>query len=257
MASTGPMDINKGILIQPSNIPFKEVPLVKPIEETLEIPVFLLNDCTAAALGERKYGAGGEGEVDNIVYVNIGTGIGGGAIVDGNLLLGKDGNAAEIGHFTIDPEKRLKCGCGKRGHWEAYCSGKNIPKFVKMRIGEMDEKEVKESTLFESVEGNLSKLSSKIFYRCVKKGDKLAVELADEIGDLNSIGFANVIDAYDPSIVTVGGSVALNNREEVLTPVKKRINKRIRNIEPDIKMTPLGEEVGIYGAIAKAFKGDE
>ncbi|HDN01509.1 MAG TPA: ROK family protein, partial [Candidatus Bathyarchaeota archaeon] len=125
IGSAGPLDIKKGGLMKPTNFPFDFVPLVKPLEEEYGLPTCLLNDCVAAVMGEKHFGLGRNH--DNLVYITISTGIGGGIYVNGHLLIGKDGNAHEIGHFTIDFEGRLICGCGRRGHWEAYCSGNGIP----------------------------------------------------------------------------------------------------------------------------------
>lgn len=252
IASTGPLDLRKGALINPTNLPFKFVPLTEPVSSELKIPASLLNDCTAGVLGERGFGAG-KG-LDDLVYITLGTGIGGGAIVDGHLLLGKDGNAAEIGHITIDYFGRLKCGCGKMGHWEAYCSGRNIPNFVRMKLEEVNEKEVESSPLFKSVGGNLSKLSPKVLFNRAKRGDGLSLTIVEEIGRLNAIGFANIINAYDPSLITVGGSIALRNKELVMDPIKKYVKNYTRNRIPRIMVTPLGEDISIYGAIAAILK---
>ena len=249
IASAGPLSLKEGALVKPTNLPFKYVPLKKPVSEELKVPVYLLNDCTAAVLGEKVFGAGKN--VDNLVYVTISTGIGGGAIVDGHLLIGKDGNAHEIGHFTIDLEGRLVCGCGKKGHWEAYCSGRNIPNYVKMRCKEIDESIVKESLLYKKLKENLS---SKDLYDIARMGDKLSQQLVEEIGKLNAIGFANVINAYDPELITVGGSVTLNNKKLVLTPIKKQVKNYTINRIPKIVTTPLEEDIGLYGAIAAVIK---
>jgi len=249
IASKGPIDIKKGELANPTDFPFKRAPLVKPIEKELNVPVYLTNDCTAAVIGEHEFGAGRG--LDNIVHITIGTGIGGGVYVDGHVLFGKDGNAAEIGHLTIDYEGNLKCGCGKRGHWEAYCSGKNIPKFVKWRI--MQKLPVK-SLLFKISGKNLSKLKSEDLFEAAKVGDRLSVELVDEIGRLNAIGFASINDAYDPSLITVGGSVALQNGGLIINPIKKYLKVHARNKPPKIMLTPLGKEIGLYGAVAAIFR---
>jgi len=249
IASAGPLSLKGGALVKPTNLPFKYVPLTKPVSEELKVPVYLLNDCTAAVLGEKVFGAGKN--VDNLVYVTISTGIGGGAIVDGHLLIGKDGNAHEIGHFTIDLEGRLVCGCGKKGHWEAYCSGRNIPNYVKMRCKEINESIIKESLLYKKLKENLS---SKDLYDNARMGDKLSQQLIEEIGKLNAIGFANVINAYDPELITVGGSVTLNNKKLVLTPIRRHVKEYSINRLPKIVATQLGEDIGLYGAIAGVLK---
>jgi predicted NBD/HSP70 family sugar kinase len=130
LASIGPLDLKRGGMAKPANLPYEFVALVGPLEEALGIKVHLMNDANAAALGEWTFGAGRTH--DNLAYVTISTGIGGGAIVDRHLLIGKDGNAAEIGHVVVDPTGRLTCGCGRKGHWEAYCSGRNLPRLAMM-----------------------------------------------------------------------------------------------------------------------------
>jgi glucokinase len=252
IASAGPLDLKEGRIVKPPNLPFEQVSITKPIIKKLNVPTYLINDCTAAVLGERRFGAG-KG-LDNIVFVTIGTGIGGGAIVDGHLLLGKDGNAAEIGHFTIDPQERLKCGCGKQGHWEAYCSGKNIPNFIRMRVREIEETKVNQSLLLKNVGGDLSTLTSEDLFAAAKNGDVFSLQLVEDIGTLNAIGFANVINAYDPSLITVGGSVALRNKRLVLPLIREKAKHYVLNRVPRIVATPLAENVGIYGAIAVVLK---
>lgn len=248
IASAGPLIQEEGILINPTNMPFKQVSLTKPISEQLTIPAYLINDCAGAALGEKTFGAA-KG-LDNYVYVTIGTGIGGGVIVNGTLLLGKDGNAHEVGHMTIDYGGRLACGCGKRGHWEAYCSGKNIPNFVKMRFEESDENSVKRSLLFKKTGGDLSKLIAADLFDAAQRKDRLSLRLVEEIGILNAIGFANVVNLYDPSLITVGGSVTLNNKKAILSPIKAHILEHAVNRLPEIKATTLGKDAGLCGAVA-------
>ncbi len=248
IASAGPLDLKGGRIVKPPNLPFDQVPITKPITEKLGVPTYLVNDCTAAVLGEREFGAGRG--FDDVVFVTIGTGIGGGAIVDGHLLWGKDGNAVEIGHFTIDFQERLRCGCGKRGHWEAYCSGKNIPNFVRLRVGDMEEALARQSLLHRKTKGDFSRLTSEGLFAAARSGDALSLRLVDEIGVLNAIGFANVIDAYDPSLITVGGSVVLKNEKLVLLPIRDKVKHHVLNRLPQILPTPLGEDVGVYGAVA-------
>ena len=251
IGSAGPLDLKRGGLMKPTNIPYDFVPLVEPLREEFDLPVYLLNDCSAAVVGERFFGAGKEHE--NLAYITLSTGIGGGIYVNGHLLIGKDGNATEIGHFTIDYEGRLLCGCGKRGHWEAYCSGNGIPNYVRLLLSEEDPDEVKDSLLMRKVNGNLNLLTAKILYDCAKAGDPLSLKFTDRIGVLNAIGFACVIDAYDPSLITVGGSIALRNESLVLSPIRKYVGEHARNRVPEIRITPLGDDVVLYGAIAMVF----
>lgn len=246
IGSIGPMDIQKGIIFPP-NIKFKLVYLTEPLKEKLGLPVYLLNDCVAAVVGEKIFGAGKD--VENLVYITISTGIGGGVYVNGNLLLGKEGNAHEIGHTVVDFTGRLVCGCGKPGHWEAYCSGKNLPRFAKL----IQEEEKISSKLSEMIENNFSSVTSEIIFRLAREGDKLAKIVVERCAEINAIGFANVIDVYDPSLITVGGSVALNNVDLVIEPIKEKVNKYAVNRIPEIIPTPLGHDIVLYGAIASVF----
>ena len=251
IASAGPIDFRKGELINPTNLPFKRVPLVKPIEAGLGVSAYLLNDCTAGVIGEHEFGAG-KG-VDNLVYVTIGTGIGGGVYVDGHVLYGKDGNAAEIGHITIDHLGSLRCGCGKRGHWEAYCSGINIPNFVRWRLKTLGAKAGR-SSLYKLAGKDLSNLRAETLFKAARAEDRLSLQLVEELGKLNAIGFANVVNAYDPSLITVGGSVALENERLVIDPIKKHLREHACNRLPEVILTPLGADVGLYGAVAAFSK---
>jgi len=251
IGSIGPLDLKRGGAVKPANIPFDFIPLVEPIKRTFGVPVHLLNDCTTAVIGEKEFGAG-KG-VQNLVYVTMSTGIGGGIYVDNHLLIGKDGNAHEIGHITIDFEGRLTCGCGKKGHWEAYCSAKNIPNYVRVLLEAKDPKEIEGSLLMKGAGGNRRKITAKGLYEAAKGGDALSKEMVEKIGVLNAIGFANIIDAYDPSLITVGGALALNNEDLVIQPIKRHVHEYAINRVPDIQITPLREDVVLYGALAMVY----
>jgi len=251
IGSAGPLDLKRGGLMKPTNIPYDFVPLVEPLERELALPTRILNDCTTAVKGEKFFGAGKN--LQNLVYVTLSTGIGGGGYVDGNLLIGKDGNAAEIGHFTIDFEGRLTCGCGKRGHWEAYCSGKDMPKYVRLLLEEKKREEVGNSLLMKMANNDLKRITVENLFNAAKAGDPISKEIVERIGFLNAIGFACVVDAYDPSLITVGGSVALKNTSLVIDPIRQHITEHTRNRVPEIMITPLGEDVVIYGALANVF----
>jgi glucokinase len=250
VAATGPLVQEEGILMHPTALKFDRVLVTKPISSELGVPCVLINDAAAAALGEKTFGAAKN--LDNYVYITISTGIGCGAIVNGTLLSGKDGNAHEVGHIVIDCEGRLVCGCGKRGHWEAYCSGSNIPGFVRMKLGDESKKVVRESLLSRAVKGNFSRLTTEGLFISAREGDVLATRLVKEIGVLNAMGVASVINVYDPSLITIGGTVTLRNQTLILDPIKKGVSDYVINRIPEIKVTPLGDDIGLYGAVAAA-----
>ncbi|MGQ9781584.1 MAG: ROK family protein [Nitrososphaeria archaeon] len=248
IGTVGPLNQRLGS-ISPTNLPFERSYLVEPISRGLNLPVKMYNDCVAAVIGEKFFGQGRE--VENLVYITISSGIGGGVFADGRLLLGKDGNAHEIGHLTIDVNGELQCryGCGKRGHWEAYCSGLNIPNYTRLMAERIERKIVKDSVLYD----RLNVLSSKDVFEAAKTGDHFASAVIENVGRLNAIGFANVINSYDPELIVIGGSVALNNKELILKPILEKVGDYAVNRIPEIKFTNLGDEVGLYGAIAAGF----
>lgn len=252
IGTIGPLDLKRGAIVNTPNLPFEYIPLRDPLEEKFHLPVYIANDCVAAVIGEHYYGAG-KG-LKNHVYITISTGIGAGVYVDGHVLVGKDGNAHEVGHTVIDMDGKLVCGCGKRGHWEAYCSGANIPRFARYLIEvEKRFKNIEESLLYEFTNGDFSRLTAKMIFDAAKKGDKVALAIVKEIGRLNAIGFANVVSVYDPELITVGGSVVLNNPELTLPYIKENIGDYTINRLPEIKITPLAGDVVIYGALALVF----
>jgi len=247
VGSIGPIDIASGSIVDTPNLPFKDIPVTEPLLEEFHAPVSLLNDCAAAVLGERHFGAGRG--LENLVYVTLSTGLGGGAIVDGHLLIGKDGNAVEVGHITIDPGSPLICGCGSPGHWEAHASGSNIPNFVKHSLRDGDGG----SLLYELAGGDLEALNAEILFNAAEAGDTAALRVVEELGKVNAVGFANVVNAYDPELVTIGGSIALNNPELILEPILENIGRHLLNRMPRIMITPLGEDVVLYGALSRAM----
>lgn len=249
----GPQDPVRGGIVRPANAPYEFIPVRKPLEDAFKVPVEVYNDCVISVIGEKFYGLGRS--VDNVVFITISTGIGAGVYVDRRLLLGKDGNAHEIGHIVVDCERRLVCGCGKRGHWEAYSSGRNIPNFVKLIIEAKNKfEDFKSSYLWKASNGSLKGVTAKSVYDGAKMDDKLCMEIVESIGVLNAMGVASAINVYDPDLVTLGGAVTLNNVEHVLNPIKQHFKEYIVNREAEIAVTPLGDDIGLYGALAAAFR---
>lgn len=247
VGSIGPIDYRRGVIVAPPNVSFRDVPIVDALMEEFRRPTYILNDCSAAVLGEKLFGLGRE--FQNIFYVTLSTGIGGGAVVDGHLLLGKDGNAVEVGHMVVDLEGRMTCGCGRAGHWEAYCSGRNIPRFAKLLLESADGESPEDPLRVLLHDGRLT--TEKIF-ELARAGVRSAVRIIEEVGRINAVGFANINTAYDPELITVGGAVAVNNPEMILDPVRRMISVYTPNRAPRIEITALGEDVVLYGAIALA-----
>jgi glucokinase len=249
IGSIGPIDICTGSILNTPNLPFKSIPVLEPLTFEFHVPVRMLNDCSAAVLGEKRFGAG-KG-LRHLVYVTLSTGLGGGAIVDGNLLVGKDGNAVEVGHLTIEADSPLACGCGKKGHWEAYSSGKNIPNFAMLLLRDT---EIEGSLLLKLAGGSKESITSEILFTAAKKHDIVALKIVNKIGKVNAIGFANVVNIFDPQLITVGGSVALENPDLILEPILENIEKHTINRIPEIIITPLEDEAVLYGGLAMAIQ---
>jgi glucokinase len=129
-----------------------------------------------------------------------------------------------------------------------------MPKYAKLLFNEISkDNPAIQTTLLKKVHGNWKKITSKMIFEAAKVGDKFSKGVIDKVGILNSIGFASVLDAYDPSLITVGGSLVLKNKNMVLEPIIQQIGKHAINRVPKICMTKLGDEVVLYGALALAF----
>ncbi len=251
VASIGPLDLRRGIILSPPNAPLRNIKVVAELRERLGKDVFLVNDAVAAAWAEKVYGMG-KG-FKNLVYVTLSTGIGAGVIVDDHLLLGKDGNAHEVGHIVVDYGGMMRCRCGGYGHWEAYCSGINIPEFVKRLLEEKYKDLLEDSPL--SHEYRRGELTAEVLFKHAKQGDALAAKIVEEeIGRLNAAGMASVVNCYDPEVVFLGGAIALNNERLVLEPIAKYIDMYVTNRKPKVTITDLGEDAGLKGAMAIVAK---
>lgn len=242
IASVGPLDSRKGIITNPPNIDIKDLHIIELLNKKYGKPAYLLNDCVAAVLAEKQFGMGKE--VENLVYITLSTGIGCGVIADNRVILGKDGNAHEVGHYIVDTESTLKCGCGSYGHWEAYCAGKNIPQFAKFLLG--SDYKGKETVLNNGTVVDLT--SEKLFQ--LANTDVVAKEIVERVGKINAIEVAAIINAYDPELITIGGSVATNNEKWLMEALEKHVKNYTINRMPRISMTPLGSDIGIYGGVA-------
>ena len=239
VAAAGPLDPKSGALIKPPNIPFDQVPITKPIKDYTELEVFLLNDCQAAVLGEIIAG-GGRG-YKNIVYITISTGIGGGVFTNGKVLIGRGGNAAEIGHFPVDTTYNITCSCGYRGHWEGYASGKTIYKFFD------------EWCSYNKIKKMPGLRTSRDILESASSGDNLAKCFCEDLAKINGRGLSAVIAAYDPECVIYDGAVVRNHP----WLIEDMIEKTDRYLElPIIRLTQLDGNAPLIGAAMGVFYKD-
>jgi len=254
IGSIGPLDVRRGVIVRPPNLPISDLEYVvkRYLEERLGKKVVMLNDCVTAVWGEKWYGAG-KG-YSNVVYVTFSTGIGGGVIVNDCLLLGADGNAHEVGHVTVDTgPNALRCGCGGLGHWEAYCSGVGIPRICKL-LSETELRDLYQQSPLNGLDFNNYDLFTRKFFEYLKLGDAFCKAVFDRICRYNAIGMATVIHYYNPEIVIIGGSIAINNSREILEFRKYIDSYVMRGIRiPEFRISPLGDFAILKGAIALVF----
>jgi glucokinase len=230
IATIGPIDSRKKTIIHTPNLPYKVINLKSLCG--LNLPVFWANDCTAAVLAEKVFGAGKRHQ--NLVYVTMSSGIGAGAMVDDHLLIGAQGNAVECGHLPADNKYNLLCSCKKgRGHWEGYSSGNNLPRFFKAWHGKRQYKNAKE------------------IFEAAVKGNRTARKFLDEAGRINARAISSIIVAYNPTLITFGGAVVLNNRKIILNPIIRYVDHFL-NV-PRMQITKLGEDIVLFGAMALVF----
>ncbi|MEM4880466.1 MAG: ROK family protein [Desulfurococcaceae archaeon] len=250
VATIGPLDIKRGRIINPANIEIRISEILGPLRTRLGKPVYVLNDAVAAVWAEKHYGDGQS--YDNVVYITMSTGIGGGIIVDGNLLIGKNGNAHEIGHIVVDFNSNLRCGCGGYGHWESYAGGANIPKVAKHLYDIRGDNYYSGSKLASMIKSG-EPFDAKVVFDLFRNRDQLAIDVVNMYIKASGAGLASVINSYDPELITIGGGVFLNNADILLDPMIKRAVVDIITDKPVIKPTRLGEDIGLYGALSVAI----
>ncbi len=243
VAAPGPLDPKAGVIVNAPNIPaWINLPLRQLIQDRFGVPVALGNDANLAAVGEWKFGAG-RGH-DNLLYFTISTGIGGGAICDGHLLLGQSGFAAELGHVTLLPDGPV-CSCGQRGHLEAISSGTGIANYVAAELS----KGVPSSLKVDP------RPTAKDITQAAQKGDPLAVAALDRAGKYLGLAMANFLQIFNPSIIILGGGVSQSG-DLILKPMKASMLERVMGPEYltnlTITLAQLGDTVGLLGALALA-----
>ncbi|MBN1160954.1 MAG: ROK family protein [Dehalococcoidales bacterium] len=245
IACAGGIDTEKGIVVTPSpGLPgWSGLPLADIIKEKTGVITYVLNDASAAALGEQRYGAG-KG-IKDLVLLTLGTGIGGGIIIDGKLYLGANGGAGELGHMTVEAGG-LPCDCGNTGCLEMYASGRAVAADAveRLRKGEKS-----------SLAGNVEKLSAEMVGVAAQKGDKLAREVIERAAFYLGVGMVNIANIFNPQMIVIGGGLA-GIGEILIAPGRKMVAERAFSISSrNIKIVgaKLGNEAGVYGAAAFAY----
>ena len=245
VASPGPLDPKTGVIHRSPNLGWTKVPLKKRLEESLGIPTIVDNDSQMAAFGERWLGAG-QG-ADHMVCLTLGTGVGGGVILNGQIYHGATGTAGHIGHYVIDPQGP-RCGCGARGCLEAYASA---PAIVQRTIHAINEG--KGTRIPQLATDKLGRLTSYHIFQAAKEGDPLALDIFRETGHYLALALVSVINILDPQIVIISGQVALAG-DLLLQPLRSRVKElaHLRTPVP-IVQSKLGDDSGLIGAAGAVF----
>jgi len=244
IAVPGTVNVAEGVVVKAPNVPCLDgFRLGAALESELEWPVTLENDANAAAVGEMWRGAG-QG-YRTLICVTLGTGVGGGIILDGKLWRGADGSAAEIGHIGVDPFGGIPCTCGSRGCLEVYASATAIVRMTREARPRYPN----------SVLHNIEDLTSEKIYQAGKKGDELAIEVFRRMGVYLGIGLASLINVLDPEIVIIGGGLA-NGWELFEQHMHQQIIERAFPIPArcvKIVRAQCGDDAGLLGAARLAF----
>ena len=228
----------EGIVKNSANIGWGYKNVKKEMEELLPgVCARIGNDANVAALGEMWLGAG-KG-CSNMIMVTLGTGVGGGVICHGQIIAGANGAGGEIGHICVNYNETEKCGCGKTGCLEQYASATGIARLAKLRLAKPHEKTILEG----------KNLSAKSVFDAVKKGDRIATEIAEEFGAYLGHALANMAVITDPERIVIGGGVS-NAGPALLPFIDKPFQEKafFANKDTKIVLATLGNDAGICGA---------
>ncbi len=243
-AVPGTVNVEKGIVLKAPNVPSLDgFRISAALKNELNLPCFLENDANAAAVGESWLGA--SKDFQNSILVTLGTGVGGGIIIDGKVLRGVDGTAGEIGHICVEPFG-VPCGCGSRGCLEQYASATAIVRFTREL----------ESFYPNSDLPAKSRLSALEIYEAGKKGDELALEVFRQQGFYLGIALAGLINILNPEVIVIGGGAAAG-WDLFIPPTVEQIHGRAyREPAERAKLVPAecGDDAGILGAARLAFQ---
>lgn len=214
----GQIESETGVVYYSPNLRWEKVPLGEELENAFNLPVVVANDVTSATVAEWKCGSG-KG-VDDLVCIFIGTGVGGGIVSGGRLLIGCSNTAGELGHITVDVNGR-KCHCGNRGCIEAYAGGWAIAKRAKEAVKKSSEK----GKRILELAGSSEKITARTVARAYHEGDQLAKNLIEETARYLGAGMANIVNAFNPCIIVIGGGV-IEGIPELIAMTESVINKK-------------------------------
>ena len=244
IGSPGPLDRARGVVIVTPNLGWRDFPLRDAVSERVRLPATLDNDANCATLGEWWCGAAKGGK--NVVGMTIGTGIGGGLILDGKLYHGSSDAAGEIGHTTIDSTGR-RCKCGNYGCLEAYTSGPAIAERAREALEGEDD-----SIMPSLVGGDVTRLTAQTVFDASKRGDRLALEVVRDTAHFLGVGISNLINIFNPDIFVIAGGVTQAG-DLLFDPLRAEVRRRA--FKPSVEACrivagSLPLSAGVVGAVA-------
>ena len=246
IASPGSIDPENGLVVYSNNIPFSNFPIIAILKKYLPVEkIYIENDANAAALGEAMGGVAAGAEI--AVMITLGTGLGGGVIINGKVHSGFNYAGAELGHTVIEQDG-VQCSCGRKGCWEAYSSATALVRMTKEKMLEN-----KSSMMWEMVGNELEKASARTAFAAMKQGDQAGKEVVDKYISYLACGISNIINIYHPQVLCIGGGVC-NEKDYLLKPLIKLIDESGCNSNSEYKtkvcIAELGNDAGIVGAAA-------
>ena len=245
VGAAGYIDKARAVVLFAPNVAWRNEDLKGELEKRVDLPVVIENDANAAAWGEFVYGAGHD--VDDLLLVTVGTGVGGGLVLDGEVYRGANGVGAEIGHMRVVPNGIL-CGCGKHGCFEQYASGSALVR--EARALAMSGAMIAQGML-QRAGGDLNAITGPLITEAAQHGDQGAIQQLSELGRWLGEGIASLTEILDPGVVVVGGGVSEAD-ELLLGPTREAfgaqlVGRGFRPI-PEIRKARLGNRAGLIGA---------
>jgi glucokinase len=245
VGAAGFVDAGRSTVLFAPNLAWRDESLKRDLESRTGLPVVVENDANAAAWGEFTFGAGED--VDDFLLVAVGTGVGGGVVLNGELHRGAFGVAGEIGHIRVVP-KGLICGCGNRGCWEQYASGTAL---VREARDQAARGSLIARSLLDRAGGDIEAIDGPLITAAANDGDAFAIEQLEMLGQWIGEGIATLTAVLDPAVVVIGGGVS-EAGELLLGPIRShfRANLTGRNYRPEleIRQAQLGNRAGLIGA---------
>ncbi len=241
----GAINAPKGVVDYANNLGWVKVPLVAKLKEYFNVPIYISNDANVAALGEAIYGSGKQ--YNNSVMITLGTGVGGGIVIDHRLFEGNEGKGAELGHMVIEVDGK-ECSCGRRGCFEAYSSATALIESTKKAMIENQT-----SQMWQEVAGNLDKVDGKLAFEYYKKGDLVAKEVIDNYIHYLGEGLLNICNIFRPEAILLGGGISAQ-KDCLLNLLEPYLEERFYGYRQSpkvaLKIATLGNDAGIIGAAA-------